>query len=244
MARALAIIPARYDSNRFPGKPLAPLNGKPMLQRVYEAARGASRLDDVWVATDDERIRDAVHGFGGRVVMTSKDHASGTDRVAEAARDTDAAIIINVQGDQPLISPEALDALVAAFDAEPDLQMATLYEPLASLDDLLDPNVVKVVADSHAHALYFSRSPIPFHKKGRPAGLAGYFKHVGVYAFSKPFLMQFTRMGHSLLESLEGLEQLRVLEAGHKIRLVRSSGCSISVEIPADIEKVQAMMEG
>ena len=238
MARALGIIPARYDSSRFPGKPLAPLNGKPMLQHVYEAARRASRLDDVWVATDDERIRDAVQRFGGTAVMTSRDHESGTDRVAEAARRSDAGIIINIQGDQPLIGAEALDALVAAFDADPDLPMATLYEPLASAEDYLDPNVVKLVADQHGNALYFSRSPIP-HQKGAPRGC---FKHVGVYGFRRPFLMEFTRMGRSELERLESLEQLRVLEAGHKIRLVRSSGCSISVETPADIDKVQAMM--
>jgi len=230
MAKALGIIPARYNSSRFPGKPLAPLNGKPMLQHVYEAARRAARLHEVWVATDDERIADAVRRFGGRVVMTSPSHQSGTDRVAEAAEAVDAEIIVNIQGDQPLIAPEALDALVAAFDADADLEMATLYEPIAAAGDLNDPNVAKVVIDGHGNALYFSRSPIPG------------FKHVGVYAFRKPFLMEFARMGPSPLEKLEKLEQLRVLESGRRIRMIRSSGSSISVETPADIGKIEAML--
>ncbi|HET6372802.1 MAG TPA: 3-deoxy-manno-octulosonate cytidylyltransferase, partial [Candidatus Polarisedimenticolia bacterium] len=233
MARALAIIPARYASSRFPGKPLASLSGKPMLQHVYERAARAKRLAGVLVATDDQRIVDAVEGFGGKAVMTLPDHASGSDRVAEVARRPEAddvEIVVNVQGDQPLIDPRALDALVAAFDDAPDLQMATLYEPLASVQDLVDPNVAKVVPDRSGHAIYFSRSPIPYYRHEspahaalkerfetdlalRPEGLAGYWKHVGVYAFRKEFLFEFGRLPQGTLEALEGLEQLRALEA-------------------------------
>ncbi len=262
MARALGIIPARYASSRFPGKPLATLSGKPLLQHVYERTRRSAEIADVWVATDDERIRGMVAGFGGRAVMTSPRHASGSDRIAEAAALPGAAgfdIIVNVQGDQPLIDPHALDGLVRALREDANLAMATLYEPLRTVEDLLDPNVAKVVADRTGHALYFSRSPIPFYWRAgarleslrsaieielprRPEGMAGFFKHVGVYAFRKSFLFEFSRMERSPLETMESLEQLRVLEAGRRIRLVPSAGVSISVETPGDLERVQAIM--
>ena len=215
-----------------------------MLQHVYERARSARRLADVWVATDDPRIFDRVTGFGGRAVMTSPDHSCGTDRVAEAASRPEAAgfdVVVNVQGDQPLIAAEALDALVAAFDADARLDMATLYEPLTSQEDLRDPNVVKVVAGRGGDALYFSRAPIPY-VVGAEGGGALHFKHVGVYAFRREFLFEFTRMPKGRLEAAESLEQLRVLEAGRRIRLVASSGHSISVETPDDIEKVEALI--
>jgi 3-deoxy-manno-octulosonate cytidylyltransferase (CMP-KDO synthetase) len=262
MAEALGIIPARYASSRFPGKPLASLSGKPMLQHVYERARRARRLADVWVATDDARIAEAVARFGGRVVMTRPDHATGSDRVAEAAslpEAADAAVIVNIQGDQPLLEPAALDGLVAAFDGAPLPDMATLYEPLASADDLLDPHVAKVVMDRAGHALYFSRSPIPYAREEgismqpmgaagaqraarRPGGLAGWWKHVGVYAFRRDFLLEFGRLERGPLETLEGLEQLRVLESGRRIRMVPSSGLSVSVETPRDLDKVEAIL--
>ncbi len=263
MATALGIIPARFDSTRFPGKPLAPLSGKPMLQHVYERASSARRLSAVWVATDDARIYEAVKGFGGKAVMTDPRHSSGSDRVAEAAALPEASgaeVIVNVQGDQPLIAPEALDALVAVFDGDSDLGMATLYEPLGSIEDLMDPNVAKVVADRRGDALYFSRSPVPFcwrpaagsapgaagglHEglRRRGEGLAGYWKHVGVYAFRREFLFHFKTLDRGILENLEGLEQLRALEAGYRIRLVRSAGSSVSVETPADLSRVQSLM--
>jgi len=261
MARALGIIPARYASTRFPGKPLAPLDGKPLLQHVYERARRARRLSEVWVGTDDRRIAERVEEFGGKVFMTASDHASGSDRVAElAARPEarDAQIIVNIQGDQPLIDPEALDGLVAALEEDPSLEMATLFEPLRSMEDLLDPNVAKVVAGARRDALYFSRSPVPYCWRpdtrgslqerleaalaGRSVAAAGYLKHVGVYAFRKDFLFEFGRLERGPLEALEGLEQLRVLEAGHRIRLVPSAGVSISVETPGDLERVEAII--
>jgi 3-deoxy-manno-octulosonate cytidylyltransferase (CMP-KDO synthetase) len=213
-----------------------------MLQHVCERAGSARRLEAVWVATDDQRIFDLVAGFGGHAVMTSPDHACGTDRVAEAASRPEAGgidIIVNVQGDQPLIASDALDRLVAAFDGDPGLKMATLYEPLKSPGDLSDPNVVKVVADRHGNALYFSRSAIPWSKAG---GVDGHLKHVGVYAFRREYLFEFTRMPRGRLEAAESLEQLRVLEAGHRIRLVASSGISISVETPGDIKRVEALI--
>ena len=230
-----------------------------MLQHVYERARRAARLSAVWVATDDHRIRDSVKAFGGTVVMTSSEHATGTDRVAEAAALPDAKgadVIVNIQGDQPLIDPDALDGLVAAFDKEPAPSMATLFEPLRTVEDLLDPNVAKVIADRAHNALYFSRAPIPFYQKpgttmqqrfetqlaARPEGLMGYWKHVGVYAFRKAFLFEFGALPRGPLEIAEGLEQLRALESGHRIRLVPSSGVSISVETPADLKRVESIM--
>lgn len=241
MARALGIIPARYASTRFPGKVLASLSGKPILQHVYERAARAERLDAVWIATDDERIAEASGRFGARAVMTRSDHATGSDRVAEVAslpeaRDTE--IVVNIQGDQPLLEPEALDGLVGALVSDPALGMATLYEPIASERDLRDPNVVKVVADRSMNALYFSRSPIPHASDDRIA----HWKHVGVYAFRKSFLFEFGRMERGPLEKAESLEQLRVLEAGLPIRLVPSAGSSVSVETPADLERIQDMM--
>ncbi|HKY31183.1 MAG TPA: 3-deoxy-manno-octulosonate cytidylyltransferase [Candidatus Polarisedimenticolia bacterium] len=262
MARALGIIPARYASSRFPGKPLASLSGKPLLQHVYERAARARLLAEVWVATDDPRIRDLTVRFGGKAVMTSPDHPSGSDRVAEAAALPEARgaeVVVNIQGDQPLLDPDALDGLVAAFDGDPGLDVATLFEPLRTTEDLLDPNVAKVVSDRQGNALYFSRSPIPYYRaegaamvemgaggaallSRRRGGMAGYWKHVGVYAFRAPFLFEFGRLERGPLEELEGLEQLRVLEAGRRIRLVPSAGASISVETPEDLRRVEAII--
>jgi 3-deoxy-manno-octulosonate cytidylyltransferase (CMP-KDO synthetase) len=215
-----------------------------MLQHVYERTSRASRLSGVLVATDDRRIFDLVTGFGGRVVMTSFDHVCGTDRVAEVAAGPEGAgmeIVVNVQGDQPLIEPDALDRLVAVFDDDAELRMATLFEPLTDEAGLVDPNVAKVVSDGQGNALYFSRAPIPYRPRG--AGPAGCFKHVGVYAFRKDFLFEFTHMERGRLEAIENLEQLRALEAGHRIRLVASTGHSISVETPGDLERIQALIQ-
>ena len=216
-----------------------------MLQHVYERAKHARRLEDVWVATDDDRIFDLVAGFGGTAVMTSPGHVCGTDRIAEVALLPSVAevdIIVNIQGDQPLIAAEALDRLVSALDADPSLGMATLYEPLTSEKDLYDPNVVKVVAAANGDALYFSRSPIPHTPAGRALEAGVHFKHVGVYGFRREFLFEFTRMKHGRLEAAESLEQLRVLEAGCRVRLVASAGVSISVETPDDIGRVEALI--
>lgn len=214
-----------------------------MLQHVYERTSRATRLSGVTVATDDMRIFNLVTGFGGRAVMTSPEHACGTDRVAEVMAGPEGSgvdLVVNVQGDQPLIDPVALDRLVAAFDGEADLMMATLFEPIVDERSLSDPNVAKVVSDRHGNALYFSRAPIPYQRHGaRPAGC---FKHVGVYAFRKDFLLQFSRLERGRLETIENLEQLRALEAGYRIRLVPSTGHSISVETPGDLERIQTIM--
>jgi len=220
-----------------------------MLQHVYERSIRAGRLSAVIVATDDSRIFDLARGFGAEVVMTSPDHVCGTDRVAEVAagpRGAGIDVIVNVQGDQPLIDPAALDRLVEVFDAGSgpgsDVpKMATLFEPIDDEASMNDPNVAKVVADQRGDALYFSRSPIPHQRAGFQRTAC--FKHVGVYAFRKDFLFEFTRMERGVLEEIESLEQLRALEAGHRIRLVPSIGSSLSVETPGDLVRVQALMQ-
>jgi 3-deoxy-manno-octulosonate cytidylyltransferase (CMP-KDO synthetase) len=249
----VAIIPARFGSTRLPGKPLSDIHGQPMVQRVYERVRRASCIDRVLVATDDERIARAVAGFGGEVVMTSRDHATGTDRLAEVAARLDANVIVNVQGDEPLIDPATIDAVVQPFADEPGLPMATVSVPLRSLADLLSPTVVKVVTDARGNALYFSRSPIPFVRDGGPPdarsaaeraialGLAR--QHVGLYAYRREALLRFAALPRSPLEDAEGLEQLRALGAGMTIRVVpREGDAGRAVDTPADLEQVRLLL--
>jgi len=256
MLRVLGVIPARFASTRFPGKPLAPLGHGTMLSAVWAATRAAKRIDRVVVATEDRRIADACRALGAEVEMTSPDHASGTDRVAEVVRGTGAGfdLVVNVQGDEPLVTPSALDRLVAAFDDRPDLGMATLAEPLPSTDALFDPGTVKVVSASDGRALYFSRSPIPYHRgaqtvleadfrralAARPGGLGGYWKHQGLYAYRRDVLLALTAMAPSPLELDEGLEQLRALQAGITIQVLESDFRSIAVDTPADLERAAA----
>ena len=258
MLRALGVIPARYASIRFPGKPLAPLGRGTLLGAVWSAASAASRLDRVVVATEDERIVASCAALGAEAMLTSSDHASGTDRVAEVARrvGSDFDVVVNVQGDEPFVTPTSLDRLVAAFDGRPERAMATLAEPLASADDLFDPGAVKVVFAADGRALYFSRSPIPFHRgdtarlttdfRGqlarRPGGLRGFWKHQGVYAYRRDTLFAFTRLQPSPLELDEGLEQLRALEAGIEIVVLESDFQSIAVDTPADLDRAAARL--
>lgn len=251
----VAIIPARFGSTRLPGKPLSDIHGQPMVQRVYERVRRASRVTRVLVATDDERIGRAVSAFGGEVVMTSPHHATGTDRLAEVAASLDAEVIVNVQGDEPLIDPAVVDAVVEPLLADASLPMATVSLPLRSLDDMLSPSVVKVVADARGDALYFSRSPIPFVRDGGPAdprsaaaravalGLAR--QHVGLYAYRREALLRFAGLPRSPLEEAEGLEQLRALAAGMAVRVVAREGePGRAVDTPADLEQVRALLAG
>jgi 3-deoxy-manno-octulosonate cytidylyltransferase (CMP-KDO synthetase) len=253
MARVLAVIPVRYASTRFPGKALAPLGDKTMVEEVWGRVRSARRIDRLIVATDDRRIADAADRFGAEWCMTSADHPSGTDRVAEVAtRHPDHDTVLNIQGDEPLITPTSLDALLDGFAATPGADMATLAEPLESVDELFDPNVVKVVTADDGRALYFSRAPIPFHRGDasalsadfreplarRPAGLAGYRKHQGIYAYRRGVLLDLTRRPPSSLELDEGLEQLRALQSGCPIVVVDSDYRSLSVDTPADLERV------
>jgi 3-deoxy-manno-octulosonate cytidylyltransferase (CMP-KDO synthetase) len=248
----VAIIPARYAATRLPGKPLSEIHGKPMVEWVYERARAARRVDHVLVATDDARIVDVVRGFGGEAVLTSTRHATGTDRVAEAASGLEAEIVINVQGDEPLLDPAGIDAVAAALAGDPALEMATLSLPLVSTDEMLAPSVVKVVSDAAGDALYFSRSPIPHVRQGAAsdlraaaaaavaAGLAR--KHVGLYGYRREALLRFAALPQDPLELAEGLEQLRALAAGMRIRVVPLHGeAGVAVDTQEDLERVRAL---
>jgi 3-deoxy-manno-octulosonate cytidylyltransferase (CMP-KDO synthetase) len=232
MRLAAGIIPARYDSTRFPGKPLRPILGTSMIQRVYEGARTARSLSRVIVATDDERILAAVRGFGGEAVLTSPCHSSGTERVAEAARAVTEPIIVNIQGDEPLIEGGLIDGLVAALQ-DADVPMASAMVRTRDLGLMGDRNVVKVVVDNRGFALYFSRAPIPCDAAD------DFLRHVGIYGYQREFLLEFGRLAPGRLERDEKLEQLRALENGFRIRMIETSSPLLSVDVPADIIKVE-----
>ncbi len=248
--RVVAVIPARWESSRFPGKPLADISGKSMVRRVVEQVSRARRVSEVIVATDDERIVAEVVSFGGKAVMTSPDHLSGTDRVAEAARSLDCQVVVNVQGDEPAIPPENVDLAIEPFMDDPQLKVSSLMTPIASSGDLLDPNVCKVVADKNGFALYFSRAPIPFHRdswekvfSNNSLGSGGLdysdnFQHIGLYAYSRECLQTFCELPPSRLESIEKLEQLRLLENGIPIKMMKTNRHSVGVDCPEDIAKV------
>lgn len=242
-----AVIPARFASVRFPGKALALIDGKPMIQHVYERTSRASFVDSVIVATDDERIRQAVDAFGGNCRMTRIDHETGTDRLAEVAGDILSDIIVNVQGDEPLIEPEMIDQAIRPLIDDPSLRMGTLKTRIKCLHDFLSPNVVKVVTDRENNALYFSRSPLPFFRdkwqdlkdESFASGKLLCFKHVGLYVYRRAFLVEFAAMAPSFLESSEKLEQLRALENGVRIRVVETEFESIGVDTPDDLVKAR-----
>lgn len=240
------VIPARYASTRFEGKALADIKGKPMVQHVYERASRAAHVSEVIVATDDERILNAVQAFGGRAEMTSRDHETGTDRLAEIAARLDSDLIVNVQGDEPLIEPAMIDQAIAPLVADRTICMGTLKSRIRKLHDFLSPNVVKVVTDRDGFALYFSRSPLPnFRDKWNDlkdeafvAGKLLCYKHVGLYVYRRDFLLQFARMAPTCLELAEKLEQLRALENGCRIRVVETEFDSIGVDVPSDLDSV------
>ncbi len=270
---AIVIIPSRYQSSRFPGKPLSLLLKKPMVQHVYERSRAARLIHDVFVATDSKPIYDAVQGFGGNAIMTSDTHASGTDRIAEAAsmligKGLAADVIVNVQGDEPMIMPEMIDEVVSLMDDE-KASIGTLVKRIADPSEVDDPNVVKAVFNDAGYALYFSRSPIPYHrelfsseeyqraraeaqKRGSAegkeispelatSGTSGLvmFKHIGVYAYRTDVLMRFSKLSPSCLEQIEKLEQLRALENGISIKVKETIYETIGVDTPMDLEKVE-----
>jgi 3-deoxy-manno-octulosonate cytidylyltransferase (CMP-KDO synthetase) len=239
----IAVIPARYESSRFPGKPLAPIAGRSMIQRVYERAKAAERISRAIVATDDERILKAVMDFGGEAIMTRRDHHSGTDRVAEVAVHIPAAIYVNVQGDEPLIDPAAIDAIVEAMQDDATVQIGTLASPILQTAEIMDPNVVKVVLDFDDNALYFSRAPIPWVRDTKAAGAVQHLKHIGLYACRHEALMDFPTLPPGELERVEQLEQLRWLENGYKIRVVETEYDAVSVDVPADIARVEALLK-
>lgn len=240
----VAAIPARFDSVRLPGKVLRPLAGRPLLQHTWERTREASGIDDVVVLTDDTRVAEAVEGFGGRVAMTPKECASGTDRIAWAARDWSAQAVVNVQADEPLIDPEAIGLLANHLREHPDEGIATLAAPLEG-GSVGDPNVVKVVLDRSGRALYFSRAPIPFRRGGETEdGSPGTepLRHIGIYAYRRETLMEFAALPPSPLERTERLEQLRALENGIPIRVLLVDRAWPGVDTMEDLERVEAIM--
>jgi len=231
---AIAIIPARFQSTRLPGKPILKIEGKTLIEHVYRRVKLAKSVDRILVATDDARVADVVAGFGGVAVMTSPHHQSGTDRLGEAAKGLpDTALVVNVQGDEPMIEPEAIDRAVSAASLA-DAEMVTLMTRMTSIADIADPNRVKVVVDRLGRALYFSRSPIP------SSGTT--FLHLGLYVYRAGFLKQFTQMERTPLEIAERLEQLRVLEHGYRIRVVEVESASWGIDTPADVEKFESIL--
>ncbi|WP_110689374.1 3-deoxy-manno-octulosonate cytidylyltransferase [Salinicola endophyticus] len=239
--KTVIVIPARYGSSRLPGKPLAEIAGKPMIQHVYERASEVSNVDAVWVATDDQRVVECVAGFGGRAIMTSADHVSGTDRLVEVMREVEADLYINVQGDEPLVRPADLERLAAEMaGVGPEVHVGTLCHPV-SAEEAQSPNCVKVVLRENGDALYFSRSPIPF---PREADEASYLKHVGVYAYRREVLEAYGRLTSPMVERAEVLEQLRLLHAGMTIRAVTVEPTGPGVDTPECLERVRAYFLG
>jgi len=241
----VCIIPSRYQSSRFNGKPLADLCGKPMIQHVYERVMQARTLSYAAVATDDERIFRAVEKFGGRAVMTSARHRSGTDRIAEAVAGLGLAaddIVVNIQGDQPLFAPAQIDEVAAPLIADPSIPMSTLIYKIQREEEIFHPNAVKVVFDSDHFALYFSRATVPY---VRDRGLkADYFKHHGIYAYRRDFLATFTNLPEGKLEKLEALEQLRALEHGYRIKVIVTEHDSVEVDTPEELARVRDIIMG
>lgn len=242
--KVICVIPARYQSTRFPGKALADILGKPMIQHVYERVLKAGSVSLVAVATDDERIAAAVEGFGGRAIMTAATHRSGTDRIAEAVSRlgieyTD--VVVNIQGDQPLFEPSQIDEVAKPLLDDPAIPMSTLIYRIVRKEEITHPNAVKVVFDRDHFALYFSRATIPcIRDKGREGG---YYKHHGIYAYRREFLKKFTELPEGILEKLEALEQLRALEHGYRIKVVETPYDSVEVDTREELERVKRLLE-
>jgi len=237
--KILCVIPARYASTRLPGKPLADIVGKPMIQHVYERSAQATIPQEVVVATDDEKVFQAVQQFGGKVVMTSSEHQTGTDRLAEvASKYAEVDVIINVQGDEPLIDPKVIDELAQEFLNDTALQMASVMS-IMDTEDYQNPNAVKVVTDLNNNALYFSRSLLPY---PRVAGKANVYKHIGIYAYKKDFLLKFAKLEPTPLEQSESLEQLRALENGYKIKMIKTKSKFIGVDSIEDLQTVNELL--
>lgn len=239
--RAIGVIPARWGATRFEGKVLADLLGKPVIQHVWENAKRARTLDDLVVACDDERIMKVVLGFGGKAVYTSVDQPSGTDRLAEVVNPLDVDIAVNIQGDEPLMKSIMIDNLVLALEEDRLVQMATMMKKIDDDSELTNSNVVKVVTDKNGYAIYFSRYAIPYNRTGeadekkKPA----YYKHIGIYAFTKDFLFTFRNLPHSALENAEKLEQLRALENGYRIKVVETKFDTIGIDRPDDLKRAE-----
>ena len=238
--KKVAFIPARYRSTRFEGKPLTLIAGRPMIQHVYERTTRCRALDEVYVATDDQRIFDCVVGFGGKAIMTDEHHQSGTDRIAEAAdkvKLADHDIVVNIQGDQPIFQPTIITELITPLIEDPALPMSTLMYRIKDERELHDTNHIKVVVDNKGYALYFSRLTIPFYRDQESRAI--HYKHLGIYAYRKHFLVTFTKLHYGVLEGAEKLEQLRVLEHGYRIRVVETPFDSTEVDTPEDIKVIE-----
>jgi len=242
--KVVVVIPARYASSRLPGKPLVSLAGKPMIQRVYERAKLATRADRVVVATDDERIVKAVEGFGGKARMTRSDHRTGTERVAEVAAHEEGDVFVNVQGDEPLLDPAAVDTAVASLLEEPAAAIGTVATVIKTPADIMDPNVVKTVLDFDDNALYFSRAPIPWVRDTGSKIQVRHLKHLGLYVFQREALLEYPTLPQGELERIEQLEQLRWLENGWKIRVAEVEHDAVSVDVPEDVARVEKLLQG
>jgi len=241
--KVVGIIPARWGSTRFPGKALVDIAGKPLVCRVLERAQLATKLDDVVVATDDERIVEAVKAHGGAAVMTRSDHPSGSDRIAEAAEKLGADIVINIQGDEPLIDPELIDALADVMIEEPTWDMATAASPIESDEDVQDPGIVKVVWGAEQRALYFSRAPIPYDRDSSgEVGDVLYWRHIGIYAYQFAFLKRMVSEPQCLLERVEKLEQLRALHIGARMKVLQTRDAGPGVDTPKDVARAEAAL--
>jgi 3-deoxy-manno-octulosonate cytidylyltransferase (CMP-KDO synthetase) len=241
-ARIIAVIPARYASTRLPGKMVAPLAGKPLVLHAYERALRASLIEDAIIAADDKRIVDALAPFGAKVLMTRPDHPCGTNRIAEASEHCAAEIIVNVQGDEVMIAPETIDAVVRPLLADSELVMCTARHLIRDAADLDNPNVVKVVCDARGKALYFSRHAVPYVRDAEDRADAQHWQHIGIYAYRREFLLRYAVMPQTPLERLEKLEQLRVLENGYAIAVVDTGYAGIGVDTPEELERVRALL--
>jgi len=242
--KVLGVIPARYKSTRLPGKPLIKIDGISIIERVFRRASKAKKIDDVIVATDDKRIYNEVKRFGGNAIMTSKKHCSGTDRIAEVAQKSGYDIIVNIQGDEPFIAPSNIDKIISPLINDSGIKVSTLAIRFKDIYEIMDINKVKVVMDKNNYALYFSRSIIPFNRNEALAELnlkkTKYFKHIGLYAYRKKFLIDFSKMKISELENSEKLEQLRILENGFKMKVVLTNIDSHSIDTLQDLEKIKS----
>ncbi len=238
----IGVIPARFSSTRLQGKVLADIGGKPMIQHVWERARQSIVLDDLIIACDDQRVFDVAKGFGAKVVLTAKGHVSGSDRIIEVINPLDVKVVINIQGDEPLINPSVIDTLARALLDNPKVSMATMMRKITDPHEITDPHVVKVVVDKNNFALYFSRSPIPAHAANSDVKSPVYYKHIGLYGYTKDFLFVYKNLPVSSLEKTEKLEQLRVLEEGYRIKVIETDYNSVGVDTPEDLEKVKELL--
>lgn len=235
----IGVIPARYQSTRFEGKVLADILGKPMIQYVWERGKESLLLDDLVIACDDERVAAVAKEFGAKVVLTAKAHASGTDRIIEVVNPLDVKIVINIQGDEPLIHPTMIDTVAQALLDDNTVSMATIMKKIEDPNEINDPNVVKVVVDKNNFALYFSRATIPHHAQNSEVKAAVYYKHIGLYGYTKDFLFTYKNLQVSDLEKVECLEQLRILQEGFRIKVIETKYDTVGVDVPEDLEKVK-----